>query len=79
MTKRMIACRLLARACLSGLAAQFMSLQAGDYGVAEQRIHAWHRASEVSQRLETIPGIGPIIGHGTGGLDHRPLGVQVGA
>ena len=51
---------LLARACLSGLAAQFMSLQA-EIGVAEQRIHAWHRASEVSQRLETIPGIGPII------------------
>ncbi len=49
----------LARACLSGLAAQFMSLQV-EIGVAEQRIHAWHRASEVSQRLETIPGIGPI-------------------
>ena len=27
----------------------------------EKRILAWHRASEVSQRLETIPGIGPII------------------
>ena len=25
-----------------------------------QRIHAWHRSSEVSRRLETIPGIGPI-------------------
>jgi len=49
----------LARTCLSGLAAQFMSLQV-EIGVAEQRIHAWHRASEVSQRLETIPGIGPI-------------------
>jgi transposase len=27
----------------------------------EKRILAWHRSSEVSQRLETIPGIGPII------------------
>jgi transposase len=50
----------LARACLSGLAAQFMSLQS-EIGVAEKRIHAWHRASEVSRRLQTIPGIGPII------------------
>ena len=49
----------LARACLSGLAAQFQSLQV-EIGVAEKRIHAWHRASEVSRRLETIPGIGPI-------------------
>jgi len=24
------------------------------------RIHAWHRSNEVSLRLETIPGIGPI-------------------
>jgi transposase len=27
----------------------------------EKRIVAWHRASDVSRRLETIPGIGPII------------------
>jgi transposase len=27
----------------------------------EKRIMAWHRASDVSRRLETIPGIGPII------------------
>jgi transposase len=27
---------------------------------AEQRVMAWHRASEASQRLATIPGIGPI-------------------
>lgn len=27
----------------------------------EKRILAWHRSSEVSQRLETIPGVGPII------------------
>src|SRR3954452_16872752 len=27
---------------------------------AEQRMMAWHRASDASQRLATIPGIGPI-------------------
>jgi transposase len=54
-------CRLppLARACLEGLASQLMSLE-HEIAAAEKRLHAWHRASEVSQRLETIPGIGPI-------------------
>ncbi|QXX76127.1 IS110 family transposase [Methylovirgula sp. HY1] len=27
----------------------------------EKRILAWHRSNEVSRRLETIPGVGPII------------------
>jgi transposase len=49
----------LARSCLQGLAAQLMSLE-GEIAAAGQRIHAWHRSNEVSRRLETIPGIGPI-------------------
>ena len=49
----------LARTCLAGLAAQLMSLER-EITAAERRIHAWHRANEVSQRLEIIPGIGPI-------------------
>ncbi len=49
----------LARACLEGLARQFMSLHE-EITAAEMRIHAWHRSSEISRRLETIPGIGPI-------------------
>ncbi len=49
----------LARACLEGLARQFMSLHE-EITAAEKRIHAWHRSSEISRRLETIPGIGPI-------------------
>ena len=49
----------IARACLEGLARQFLSLHE-EIAIAEKRIHAWHRASQVSQRLETIPGIGPI-------------------
>ena len=49
----------LARSCLHGLAVQLMSLE-HEIAAAGQRIHAWHRSSEVSRRLETIPGIGPI-------------------
>jgi len=49
----------LARSCLQGLAAQLMSLE-GEIATAGQRIHAWHRSNEVSRRLESIPGIGPI-------------------
>jgi len=49
----------LARTCLEGLARQLLSLER-EITTTEQRIHAWHRANEVSQRLETIPGIGPI-------------------
>ena len=49
----------IARACLDGLAGQFLSLHE-EITLAEKRIQAWHRSSEVSQRLETIPGIGPI-------------------
>ena len=32
-----------------------------EIGVIEKRIHAWHRSCEESQRLEEIPGIGPIV------------------
>ena len=49
----------LARTCLESLARQFVSLH-GEIVAAERRIHAWHRSNEVSRRLETIPGIGPI-------------------
>ncbi len=49
----------VARICLEGLARQFFSLH-GEITGLEKRIHAWHRSNEVSRRLETIPGIGPI-------------------
>ncbi len=50
----------IARTCLEGLVRQFLLLHE-EINVTEKRIHAWHRSNEVSQRLETIPGIGPII------------------
>jgi len=49
----------IARACLEGLARQFMSLHE-EIAIAERRILAWHRSNKASRRLETIPGIGPI-------------------
>jgi len=49
----------LARSCLAGLARQFLSLH-DEIAAAGRCIHSWHRSNEVSRRLETIPGIGPI-------------------
>ena len=50
----------LARTCLESLVRQYLSLN--DVIIAaEQHITRWHRSNEVSRRLETIPGIGPII------------------
>ncbi len=49
----------VARTCLQGLVRQFSSLH-DEITLLEKHIHAWHRMSETSRRLETIPGIGPI-------------------
>ena len=49
----------VASICLESLATQFISLDA-EIAAAGKRIHTWHRSNKVSQRLETIPGIGPI-------------------
>jgi len=50
----------LARTCLESLVRQYLSLN-DEIIAAEQHITRWHRSNEVSRRLETIPGIGPII------------------
>ncbi len=50
----------LARTCLESLVASLMNLEP-EIASAEQHIHAWHRSSEDSRHLESIPGIGPII------------------
>ena len=49
----------LARQVLNGLIDQ-MRTTGGEIAKAEKRILGWHRTSEASQRLATIPGIGPI-------------------
>ena len=49
----------LARECLATLATQ-LELVARQVLEADRRILAWHRSSEVSQRLAAIPGVGPL-------------------
>jgi transposase len=49
----------LARQALHGLAAEFEAL-VGRVKEIEVAILAWHKENEASQRLATIPGIGPI-------------------
>ena len=43
-----------------GLATQVEQLEAA-VAALEKQLIAWHKANPVSQRLATIPGIGPII------------------
>ncbi len=49
----------LARTCLESLVASLTTVE-WEAVCNERRIHAWHRSSEASRRLESIPGIGPI-------------------
>ena len=50
----------LARQVLAELAEQVEQLEAS-VAKTEKRLMAWHKSNPVSQRLATIPGIGPII------------------
>lgn len=49
-----------ARLCLESLVVALTTVER-EVASNERCIHAWHRSSETSRRLETIPGIGPII------------------
>jgi transposase len=49
-----------ARECLMALAAQ-LGLVKRQILETDRRVHAWHRSSQVSKRLEAIPGVGPLI------------------
>jgi transposase len=49
-----------ARFSLGVLARQYTVVRA-QIAAIEKRIHAWHRSSEESRRLEEIPGVGPIV------------------
>src|ERR1700745_647039 len=52
-----------ARFSLNVLARQYAVVRT-EIAAIERRIHAWHRSSEESRRLEEIPGVGPIAGTG---------------
>ena len=49
-----------ARLSLDILARQYATITT-EIGAIEKHIHAWHRSSEESRRLEAIPGVGPIV------------------
>jgi len=49
----------LARLALHGIVEQLRQLEA-EIERLEKHILSWHRANDVSRRLATIPGIGPI-------------------
>src|SRR5262249_3256692 len=50
----------LARQVLQVLAAQIEQLEAAVAAI-EKQLMAWHKSNPVSQRLASVPGIGPII------------------
>ena len=50
----------VARDCLLVLRAQLETVKRQVFE-ADRRVLAWHRSSEVSQRLDDIPGVGPLI------------------
>jgi transposase len=50
----------IARACVAVLGAQLQMLKAQILD-SDRMITAWHRSSEVSKRLDEIPGVGPVL------------------
>jgi transposase len=50
----------LARACVVALGAQLRMLKAQILEF-DRRILAWHRSSEICQRLDELPGVGPAL------------------
>jgi transposase len=50
----------VARACVAALGAQLQTLKAQILEF-DRMITAWHRSSEVSKRLDDIPGVGPVL------------------
>ena len=63
-----------ARSCLLALRDQLV-LAKQQILEADRRILAWHRASEMSRRLDEIPGVGPLIEAASAVRGH--LGVHV--
>jgi transposase len=50
----------VARACLAALGTQLRALK-GKILEFDRMINAWHRSSEMSKRLDEIPGVGPAL------------------
>lgn len=67
----------LARQVLKVLATQVEQLEAA-IAALEKQLVAWHKSNPVSQRLATIPGIGPIIATALAATVVEPSGFRSG-
>jgi transposase len=67
----------LARQVLAVLAAQIEQIEAA-VAALEKQLMAWHKSNPVSQRLATIPGIGPIIATAIAATVAEPSGFRSG-
>jgi len=67
----------LARSVLAVLAAQIEQLEAA-VAALEKQLMAWHKSNAVSQRLATVPGIGPIIATAIAATVTEPNGFRSG-
>jgi transposase len=67
----------LARQVLQVLVAQLEQLMAAVAAI-EQQLTVWHRSNPVSQRLASIPGIGPIIATALAATVVEPIGFASG-
>src|ERR1051326_3327481 len=67
----------LARQVLAVLATQIEQIEVA-VAALEKQLMAWHRSNPVSQRLATIPGIGPIIATAIAAIVAEPSGFRSG-
>jgi transposase len=67
----------LARQVLQVLAAQIEQLEAAVAAI-EKQLMAWHRSNPISQRLTSVPGIGPIIATAIAATVVEPSGFRSG-
>src|SRR5262249_46068370 len=67
----------LARQVLQVLAAQIEQLAAAVAAI-EKQLMAWHKSNPVSQRLASVPGIGPIIATAIAAAGVEPSGFRSG-
>ena len=67
----------LARQVLQVLAAQIDQLEAAVAAI-EKQLMAWHKSNPVSQRLASVPGIGPIIATAIAATVVEPGGFRSG-
>ena len=65
------------RQVLEVLAAQIEQLETAVVAI-EKQLMAWHKSNPVSQRLATIPGIGPIIATAIAATVTEPSGFRSG-